>query len=242
MISRLRRHTFAGHRLSASTSGIIQQVLRPVCKVTVMVLMAILTFVPESESGVTSIAIAKTDTQELEQVRGLFNDGLVLEAVMHHEFSDAYTGEVQQVQGRIWLSSEKYLVKTDHQSVLVDGRYSMVFNSRQLQVVISDYEPEEDDFAPSRFLSGQSTGFSVASRESSENRVILTMVPDDPFELFVEVVIVLDSELRPLEIRALDQMENRFTTLFTESAYRADAEGLFELNWPSDAEIIDLRR
>lgn len=242
MISNSCIHTRTRCAIAAIHPGFMPSTCQSVFKVAVMIILSIVLLTRESESRFKALDYVPADTQELEQVRALFNDGYVFEAVMHHEFSDAYTGEVQQVSGRIWLSSEKYLVKTDHQSVLVDGRYSTVFNSRQLQVVISDYEAEEDDFAPSRFLSGQSTGFSVVSKEHSENRIILTMEPDDPFELFVEVVIILDTELRPLEIHAQDQMDNLFATYFSEAAYRSDVLDLFELHWPSDAEIIDMRR
>lgn len=185
-------------------------------------------------------AVFATETG-LDRVRALFDQGRVLHAGMTHELIDSYTGERQVIHGELWISKEKYKIKADHQVVLVDGEISMVYNKRQNKLIISEYEPEEDDFAPSRFFSDTDELFRISevSAEGDVTRFIL--LPDDPFEIFTEVAIYLKSDLTPLQINAVDQMENQLNTSFSDAHYLEASDSIFTLEHPENAEIIDLR-
>ena len=179
---------------------------------------------------------------ELERVRQQFNKGKVLHAQMIHVFEDSYTGEVETTQALIWISKEKYKIRADEQTVLVDGRTSRVYNERQNKLVISQYEPEEDDFAPSRFFSGEDEIFKVTKTERKQNMISITLQSEDPFEMFTMVTILLDENLTPVEINAVDQMDNYMRTTFTDTMYLEYSDTFFDPDFPQDAEIIDLRR
>ena len=179
---------------------------------------------------------------ELDQVREKFAEGQVLYAGMVHEFLDSYTGESQVTEGEIWLSKEKYKVRAEQQVVVVDGMISRVYNERQNKLVISEYEPEEDDFAPSRFFSESEEIYQVSDVARDGETISFTLTSDDPFEIFIEVVIILDRNLMPLEIRAIDQMDNEIKTTFMNAEYIEDPGTVFVLEYPDDAEIIDLRK
>ena len=190
----------------------------------------------------TAWTTAEAPENELDRVRLLFEQGKVLHAHMTHELVDSYTGEAQVISGELWISRDKYKIRADHQVVLVDGDISMVYNERQNKLIISEYEPEEDDFAPSRFFSDADELFQVAgiTREDGQTEILLR--PDDPFEIFTEVFIRLNADLTPNEIRAVDQMENHLNTRFTDAYYMDYSEAVFVLDYPEDAEIIDLRK
>lgn len=178
----------------------------------------------------------------LDRVRAKFKEGKVLHAQITHELTDAYTGETQVVEGRLWISREKYKIIADHQSILVDGEISMVYNELQNKLIISEYEPAEDDFAPSRFFSEEEDLFQVVDITGMEEATRFLLRPDDPFELFTEVSIYLKDDLTPIRIDATDQMDNTLSTRFADAWYMEDAESVFVLDYPDDAEIIDLRK
>lgn len=178
---------------------------------------------------------------ELDQVREKFQQGMVLHAAMTHEFKDSYTGETEVTRGMIWISKNKYRIQADEQIVLVDGETSRVYNERQNKLVVSFYEPEEDDFAPSRFFSNVDDIFTVEDIIRDDDSVEFILRSDDPFEIFLEVSIRFDNHLNPLNITATDQMDNILVTTFTETEYLETDEDIFHLDYPEDAEIIDLR-
>ncbi len=191
---------------------------------------------------ITGSSLYSEKPTELDQVRDRFADGKVLHAGMIHEFTDSYTGEVELTEGEIWISKAQYKVRADEQVVVVDGLLSRVYNAQQNKLVISEYEPEEDDFAPSRFFSETDEIYQVAEVVRDEQTTSFILHSEDPFELFREVTIVLDRNLVPLEITAVDQMSNRIKTTFTDAGYMEEVGGVFELVYPDDAEIIDLRK
>jgi len=187
-------------------------------------------------------AVAADDPDELDRARRMFEEGIVLHAQMSHEFLDSYTGETQVTEGEIWISKARYKVKAEQQTILVDDDLSRVYNSAQNKLVISEYEAEEDDFAPSRFFSESEEVYTVSESHKENGVNVFVLHSDDPFELFLEVIIRIDDDLKPLEIEAVDRMENRLKTVFTDAQYLEYAETMFHLEYPDDAEIIDLRK
>ncbi len=199
-------------------------------------LFLLLTFLIAAPAG------ALAPENELDRVRQLFGQGKVLHAHMSHELVDSYTGESQVINGVLWISKDKYKIRADHQVVLVNGDISMVYNERQNKLIISEYEPEEDDFAPSRFFSDADELFHVAEIAKQGEQTEILLRPDDPFEIFTEVFIRLNADLTPDRIRAIDQMENQLSTTFTDARYLDYSDGIFVLEYPESAEIIDLRK
>ncbi len=202
----------------------------------------LLMMVVAGQAETASPAASATPENELDRVRQLFEQGMVLHAGMTHELVDSYTGERQVISGELWISREKYKIRADQQAVLVNGIISMVYNERQNKLIISEYEPEEDDFAPSRFFSDADELFRVVEIAQVGDQTEILLRPDDPFEIFTEVSIRLNEDLTPDVIRAIDQMENHLITRFTDAHYLDYSEDLFVLEYPENAEIIDLRK
>ena len=212
-----------------TVSGIILPVLVHLC---LMLLTA-------SFTAAGSFDFEETD---LDRVKQMFEDGNVFHARMTHSFVDSYTGEEEITEGEIWISKNKYLIKAGNQTILVDGETSVVYNEVQNKVLISRYHPEEDDFAPSRFFSGKDEVFAVSDVRVTNDHAEFTLKPDDPFEIFTSVTILLGGDLVPLEISAVDQMENNMSTAFNDAGFLDNSDGIFSLDYPEDAEIIDLRK
>ncbi|WP_176719465.1 LolA family protein [Rhodohalobacter halophilus] len=182
-----------------------------------------------------------TQTPEFDRLKANFEEGLILEADFSHLYKDAFTGEEQYSEGKIWIGKEKYRIEGDMQSMVVDGEISTVFDRSRNRVIISEYIEEEDDFAPSRMLQGVDESFSVSEESGNEGQTVVTLASDDPFTVFQTVRIYLNENGSPERIVAVDQVENELITMFENGSFRSAEPTIFELNIPDEAEKIDLR-
>ncbi|MEX2403177.1 MAG: outer-membrane lipoprotein carrier protein LolA, partial [Balneolales bacterium] len=161
---------------------------------------------------------------------------------MKHVFVDAYTDETVRTTGDIWIGENKYKIQVEDQTVVVDGDISRVYNKNQNKVIISEYIPEDDDFAPSRFLAGDEHTYDIQEEKSDLANIELTLNSTDPFDVFTTVEIHLTEGLIPVKITAIDQTDNRFTTDFSEAQFITPTEDTFSFPHPDNADLIDLRQ
>jgi hypothetical protein len=174
------------------------------------------------------------------QLRERFTGGDAFTAFMTHEFVDSFTRDTVVTSGTIWIGTDSYKVVTDQQLVTVDGSVSKVYNRPQNKLIISFYDPEEDDFAPSRFLAGARDRYQVAE-EADDAGTLITLISGDPFEMFSEVRIHLDEDGIPWLIAGTDQAGNEFSTWFENGVFIPSTGDLFDISWPGTAEVVDLR-
>jgi hypothetical protein len=185
---------------------------------------------------------AQDKENPLDQLRERFQEGQIFYASFEHIYYDDYTGDTEKSEGEVWVGNNEYKVKADFQRVLVFEGVSRVYDTNRNRVVVSKYDPQEDDFAPSKFLTGADTLYKVVRQETETDTVRITMHSEDPFTVFKEIEIRLDTSLQPLSINAVDQADNRVITRFRSGYFLDDGKEVFELNYPEDAEIIDLRK
>ena len=191
-------------------------------------------------SGVGLHQAGAQNTPAFDQLKQAFEDGQIFHAEFAHRYEDSFTGETQQSEGIIWIGKEQYKIEGADQVMVVDGEISRVYDAAKNRVIVSDYVEEEDDFAPSRMLQGVDDSYSIT--ETSENgqaKIVLTS--DDPFSIFETVTILIDANGYPVEINAADQAENLLITSFSNGSFTERTDGLFDLETPADAELIDLR-
>lgn len=183
---------------------------------------------------------AIAQTPNFDNLRVQFEEGYVFESEFHHEYRDSYTGEETSQEGVIWIRRDHYRVEGDDQIMVVDGELSRVYDGRRNRLLISDYDEEEDDFAPSRMLQGVDDSYSITEEsEGGETRIM--MRSDDPFALFHTVEIRLNEDGLPVRIEAVDQVDNILITEFRGGQFLEADDRLFELAVPDDAERVDLR-
>lgn len=195
-------------------------------------------------SGVLMLLLAPVmlhaQTPAFDQLREEFDRERIFQAVFTHSYEDSYTGEENRTEGRIWIGKDSYRVEGRDQVMVVDGEISRVYDRSRERLLISTYEEEEDDFAPSRMLQGVDESYRVTEDENAGNTQI-TLRSDDPFSLFASVEITLDSEGIPLTILAVDQADNRLITQFEDGRFSDPTPDLFELSIPEGTERVDLR-
>ncbi len=190
-----------------------------------------------------NVPLQAQDTEKpLDRLRERFQEGQIFYASFEHIYHDEYTGDTEKSEGEVWVGNSEYKVKADFQRVLVFEGVSRVYDTNRNRVVVSEYDPQEDDFAPSKFLTGADTLYTVVRQKTESDTVRITMHSEDPFTVFKEIEIRLDTSLQPLSINAVDQADNRVVTHFRSGYFMDDGKEVFELNYPEDAEIIDLRK
>lgn len=175
------------------------------------------------------------------QLKDKFEDAQIFSADFHHQSVDSYTEDTLASSGWIWVGHERYKVRSDHQSIVVNGETSMVYDNNRNRVIISKYEPSEDDFAPSRILNGIDSTFTVDVEERRKDQFYIRLTSDDPFAIYKKVEIFLSEGLIPQKIRAVDPVDNIITTQFRDGKFVSAEQEMFLLDYPEGAEIVDMR-
>jgi len=184
--------------------------------------------------------IAVAQTENFDRLKQIFQDGQVFVADYQHVYMDSYTKDTVRSTGKIWISEDAYKVVSNDQTILVNGETSKVYDRYRNRVIISHYDPAEDDFAPSRMLNGSNTNFNIQESDSSGVSVV-NMISEDDFSTFQQVQIRISGQQIPVSIIAFDFAENKIVTRFKNGSFLRPGATSFELEFPDDAEIIDMR-
>lgn len=188
-----------------------------------------------------TVLVAAGALDALGNLKKRFATGGVFRAEMTHTHVDAFTGDTTFTYGRIWLARDGYKVETADQMIVVHAGVSQVHHRLQKKLILSRYDPEEDDFAPSRFLGGQGDRYRASeTRRNGRPRIDLAFT--DPFDLLRTARIELGGDGLPIAIEAVDQADNRMRTRFEFGRFTADSTGVFRLPVPAGTQIVDLRK
>ena len=197
--------------------------------------------ITNAESVLNKETVSVEDTPALAALKKRFNEGIMYRAELSHQFTDAYTGETTSSYGSIWFTRDSYKIDTPDQVIIVDDLVSTVFNKQQNRVIYSNYSPEEDDFAPSRYFSGDAGEFESEEIVNSDGSTTITITTTDAFDQFKEVVIRVSRNGLPTQIDAVDQMDNTIKTTFRFGRFESSDQSIFAFQPPSGAEIVDMR-
>ena len=177
----------------------------------------------------------------LSLIQDKIRSGEVLSARFSHEFTDAYTQETSTNEGSIWIGWQQYRIETAGQIIVVDGELSKVLDLGRNRVIISEYDSELDDFAPSKIIGGIGNTYQVVKTTTRRNTQEFKLQSSDPFSTFEQMSIRVHSDLKPFDLSALDMGANRMQTSFSEVEYLPASTNFFELIIPEDAEVVDMR-
>jgi outer membrane lipoprotein-sorting protein len=182
-----------------------------------------------------------TGNKVFDTLRLRFANGELFHSQLNHSFIDSYTGDTLTTLGEVWIDKDRYKLSMRSGLVIVDGNTSHVYNSEKNQVIISPYNSDEDDYAPSRFLHGSLKEYTIKNGPNNGRNSIVVMTSQDPFALFSAIEIELDDKALPIRITAVDQSGNVIISRFSFGSFLKQDAQVFTLNYPKSAEIIDLR-
>lgn len=189
--------------------------------------------------GLPSLALGQQSY--FSDLKQTFEDGAIFKADFYHQTVDSYTRDTVASNGRIWVGGQQYRVEADNKSIVVNGETSMVYDEDRNRVIISKYEPKDDDFAPSRILNGVDSTFTVQTQEKRKGEIYILLSSEDPFAIYQKVEIFLSKNLVPKKIEAVDPADNVITTIFSEGEFMDTRGGMFKLSYPENAEKVDMR-
>ena len=171
-----------------------------------------------------------------------FDSGYIFKANLTNQFIDSYTKDTMSTRGDIWIGKDRYKIILKDRYILVSNMISKVYNGIKNQVIISKYDPQEDDYAPSRFLSGSQKEYKITDRQVGKFGYLIEMRSNDPFSLFQKIEIEVTNNLVPIYIKAIDQTNNITLSRFGNGTFVKPTDKMFTISYPKDAEIIDLRK
>lgn len=183
----------------------------------------------------------QAQTPVFDKLKDKFDQNLVFKAAFEHTYLDSYTEESINSSGLIWIDKSGYKLESEDQLIVVDGEISTVYDGLRNRIIVSEYDAEEDDFAPSRMLSGIDETYSASEKMIDNGSTEITLVTEDDFAIFVKVEIVVDRNLKPIKITAYDIADNIIITSFKNGEFETRDAKTFKLEYPEGAEIVDMR-
>ena len=176
-----------------------------------------------------------------DQLKLRFNEQRVFHATFQHTYIDSYTDETSNSVGVVWIDKIAYKLESDDKIIVVDGVISKVYEGVRNRLIISDYDAEEDDFAPSRMLSGIDETYITSESKLPNGNTLVLLETDDDFATFVKVEIEVNKAMEPVKITAYDFADNLTITTFSDGKFEKVTSDTFKLTYPEDAEIVDMR-
>lgn len=185
-------------------------------------------------------ASVQAQTPVFDALKKEFDNKKVFKSEYQHTYIDSYTEETIASSGQIWIGKSEYKLVSEDQTIVVDGEISSIYDAIKNRVIISFYEEAEDDFAPSRTLNGVDSTYTITEKNDDGITKIL-MNSDDEFAVFPSIEIWVGTNGLPIRIQAIDTAENEIITEFGKGSFIALNESEFKLEYPENAEIIDMR-
>ncbi len=168
--------------------------------------------------------------------------GQVFHARFTQKTVDSFTGNKSKRSGELWVAKNAYKVLSGQQEITVNGGISTVYDHKKDRVIISNYDPRDDDFAPSRFLNGVDSTYSIASQGKAGKHFFIKLHSDDPFSVFKKVAITLGKQSIPEKLKVVDSADNQIATTFSDGGFVPRKRGMFTLSYPDSVRIIDMRK
>lgn len=190
---------------------------------------------------IISIQEVQAQSPAFTELKTRFDESSVFYASFEHTYIDAYTEESTNSEGLIWIDQKGYKLESDDKIIVVDGEISRVYEGSRNRLIVSEYDPEEDDFAPSKMLSGIDETYTSSEKKLSNGNTLITLITDDEFATFVKVEIEVNKMIEPLKITAYDFADNLIITTFENGKFERLTDQTFNLDYPEDAEIVDMR-
>ena len=171
-----------------------------------------------------------------------FDSGKIFKAQLSNEFIDSYTHDTTTTNGNIWIGKNRYKIIMKDRYILVDSLISRVYNVVKNQLIISKYDPKEDDYAPSKFLSASQHSYTIRQSKVQNYGYLIKMNSKDPFSMYKTVQVEVNNDLIPKYIKTTDQTNNVAISKFYDGKFVNPTQKMFTISYPKNADVIDLRK
>ncbi len=192
-------------------------------------------------------AIAQNADDVFERLKDKYDSIESLRAEFSQTMSSSYMDEEATSRGVLVVQGDRYRVETEGQTLVTDGVVTWVYMASQKQVLINDYNNDEQTFSISEFLFDYDENFNASSVRASEVRgkrhFVLTLTPKKDDAFFTEATLsVRESDNVITRLQVVDV--NGTTMIFHLENIQLNPslqENVFSFTPPEGTEVIDLR-
>lgn len=147
--------------------------------------------------------------------------------------------------GTLLSKGDKYKLNISKQEVICDGKTVWTFLKDANEVQISEIEPNDDSFTPTKLLTNYTKDYKSKFIEEKGNIQIIELYPIKKGRSFIKVQLTIDkTKLQVMKFVIFDKNGSTFTyaiTKFTPDLTIADKEFVFNKADHPGVEVNDMR-
>jgi len=170
------------------------------------------------------------------------------------KFSTALVNETEGLnevfKGQITVKGDQYMLKTEEQEVINDGKTVWTYLPDVNEVNIDIYSPDDDEITPSSIFDEYKNGYKYIwlenTKEQGFDSDVIDLIPDDAVnaQFFKIKMIISSSDRTLLKWTMFEKQGNKYIYTisdFDDKAAVSDAVFKFDKNKYPGVEIVDLR-
>ena len=192
-------------------------------------------------------AIAQDADDVFERLKDKYDSIESLRAEFSQTMSSSYMDEEATSRGVLVVKGDHYRVETEGQTLVTNGDVTWVYMRAEKQVLINDYNEDEQTFSISEFLFDYDENFDASAVTSAQiggkRHFVLTLTPKKDDAFFTEATLsVRESDNVITRLRVVDV--NGTTMIFNLENIQLNPslqKDIFSFTPPDGTEVIDLR-
>ena len=184
---------------------------------------------------------AQSSDDVIERLRTRYDAVQAMRATFSQTTSSTFLDNVEHFEGDILIQGDQYRIEMSNQTIVTNTIVSWVFNRSENQVLINDYELDENTFSLTTFLDEFDSAYDVVSYERKDKLDVLALQPQDPLSLFRDVTLWADGDVVVrLDVVDMNDVEMKFE--LSDIVFNPElSDQTFIFSIPNGVEVIDLR-
>lgn len=192
-------------------------------------------------------ATAQDADDVFERLKDKYDSIESLRAEFSQTMSSSYMDEEATSRGVLVVQGDRYRVETEGQTLVTDGDVTWVYMPSQNQVLINDYNEDEQTFSISDFLFDYEDNYDASevalTQLGGKRHFVLTLTPKKDDAFFTEATLsVRESDNVITRLQVVDV--NGTTMVFNLENIQLNPplqKNTFSFTPPEGTEVIDLR-
>ena len=192
-------------------------------------------------------ATAQDADDVFERLKDKYDSIESLRAEFSQTMSSSYMDEEATSRGVLVVQGDRYRVETEGQTLVTDGDVTWVYMPSQNQVLINDYNEDEQTFSISDFLFDYEDNYDASevalTQLGGKRHFVLTLTPKKDDAFFTEATLsVRESDNVITRLQVVDV--NGTTMIFNLENIQLNPplqKNTFSFTPPEGTEVIDLR-
>ena len=189
----------------------------------------------------TGQGYAQSSDDVIERLRTRYDAVQAMRATFSQTTSSTFLDNEEHFEGDILIQGDQYRIEMANQTIVTNTIVSWVFNRSENQVLINDYEPDENTFSLTTFLDEFDSAYDVVSYERKDKLDVLALRPQDPLSMFRDVTLWADGDI-VVRLDVVDMNDVKMKFELSDIQFNPElSDQTFIFSIPNGVEVIDLR-